>query len=390
MNEKSKKILRPLYVFAFVEALIFWYATEKLLWNSRGITAEQIILLGIIAQSSQVLIEVPSSILADRWSRRKTLMLSSVFMLISILIVLSSQTFTSFAIMALAWALYFSFQSGTINAYIFDLLKEKGEESQYRKALSRFATLQLSGAILASLAASPLVEIGSFLTPYQLTLVPTIVAILLLWKMHDPPIERTKQSTGKVHNHVKAAIKNINKKSWLRLVFVSLAFITAGRFIWYEYYQLYALNREITALLFGAILALILIGNILGSEFAHRVRRPSIIMATSFIMMIASSISLAFVSSTPVVIFLLMVCFFGSQASSIVLDESLQHETDSELRATTLSLMGLMSRIIFGIGALVIINFNATPEAIALVSTVIFLGITICWPAAKNIYVSAE
>jgi len=385
MTEKAKKILRPLYYYAFIEALIFWYAIEKLLWDSSGVTTEQIVILGIIAQSSQILIEVPSSIIADRWGRRKTLIASSSFMLTAIVIVLAVQSLYSFLIMSLVWAFYFAFQSGTTNAYIYDLLKEQNEESQYRKAASRFSTFQLSGLLISSLGASILIKFGDFLTPYWITLVPTMVAIGLLISMKDPPVERTEESMGNALSHIKNAIRNVAAKRWLRLIFIALAFVTAGRFIWFEYYQLFALKREVAAVLFGLMLALIHIGNIAGSEFAHRVKSPNRVLISAFSAMVLSTLALAFVSNSVVIILFLIMCFFGSQASSIVLDESLQHETKSELRATTLSLANLFSRIFFGIGAIVIIILDASPGAISLVTLSLFLCVIIYTPVRERL-----
>ncbi len=385
MNKKAKSILKPFFYFGFIEALIFWYAIEKLLWDSSGLTAEQIVFLGIIAQSSQVLIEVPSSIIADRWSRRKTLIASSTFMLAAIIIVIAVQSFMSFLVMSFLWAFYFAFQSGTVNAYIYDLLKEQNEESQYRKAISRYATYQLSGLLVSSLGASVLIKFGGYLTPYCVSLIPTIVAIIILFKMKDPPIERTEESSGNALDHVKNSIRNVAAKRWLRLIFLGLAFVTAGRFIWYEYYQLFALDREVAAVLFGVMLALIHVGNILGSEFAHKIKSPNRVLLTAFSAMAISSLLLIFTSNQFVIIFFLILCFFGSQASSIVLDESLQHQTKSELRATTLSLVGLLSRVFFGAGALSIIIFDSTASAIAATTATLFVGTLAYYPVRKRL-----
>ena len=385
MNKKAKDILRPLFAWTFIEALIFWYAIEKLLWSSSGVTPRQIIILGIVAQSSQILIEVPSSIVADRWSRRKSLILSSIFMFVSIAIVLSFQSFLAFAVMSLAWAFYFSFQSGTVNAYIYDLLKEGGQQSQYRKALSRYASLQLAGLLISSLGASILVKYGDFLTPYWVTLIPTAIAVFIMLRMHDPEVERTDHSTGTAYHHVSSAIRNISKKKWLWAIFIALAFVIAGRFVWYEYYQLYALDRAVAPVLFGLMLALIHVGNIAGAEFAHRVKSPNGVLMTSVAAMILSSFALAFASGPLTIILLMVVCFFGSQASSIVLDENLQHETTSELRATTLSLANLVSRIFFGVSAVVIIAFNATSKIIALITIATFIGTAVYFPVRRRL-----
>jgi predicted MFS family arabinose efflux permease len=385
MDQKAKAILRPLFVYTFIEALIFWYAVEKLLWSSSGITPEQIIILGIIAQSSQILIEVPSSIIADRWSRRKSLIVSSIFMLVSITIVLASQSFLAFVVMSLAWAAYYSFQSGTINAYIYDLLQEQGQQSQYRKALSRYATLQLAGLLIASLGSSLLIKFGDFLLPYWVTLIPTAVAILILLRLHDPAFERTEQSTGTVYHHARSAIQHIVRKKWLAAIFIALALVIAGRFIWYEYYQLFALERDVAPVLFGLMLALIHVGNIFGSELAHRLKSPNRILLISLGTLVMSTTALMFATSSAAIILLLVVCFFGSQAGTIILDENLQHETKSELRATTLSFANLVSRVFFGVAAGAIIIFDVAPAAIAATTLVAFMGMAIYLPVRTHL-----
>lgn len=316
--------------------------------------------------------------------------MSSVFMLIAICIVLSFQSFWAFAIMSLVWAFYYSFQSGTVNAYVYDLLKEQGEQSQYRKAISRHGTYQLAALLLSSLGASVIVKFGNLLTPYWIALIPTVIAIVLMSRMHEPPMERTEQSSGTALNHVRSAYKNIVKKNWLWLIFLALAFMTGARFIWYEYYQVYALGQRVAPVLFGIMLALIHVGNILGSEFAHRTKSPHKVMLLSFATLVLSGLGLLLTNSSVAIIILLIACFFGSQASSIVLDENLQHETQSELRATTLSLAGLISRVIFGLGSVFIILFNATPSIIAIVSLVTFLGVLIYYPARKHLVVSGS
>jgi len=389
MNKKAKTILRPLFLWTFLEALIFWYAIEKLLWDSMGITAGQIIVLGIIAQSSQILIEVPSSVIADRWSRRKTLMLSTVCMLVSVLIVLMAQTFIAFAVMCLTWAFYYAFQSGTVNAYIYDLLKEQGEQAQYRKALARRSTFQLSALLVSSLLSSVFVEWGNLLTPYWVTLIPSTIALVLLWRMHDPGFERTHQSMGTPLHHVRSAIRNVTAKRWLSIIFLAIAFVIAGRFIWYEYYQLYAIEREVAALLFGLMLALIHIGSIMGAELAHRVKDPNDVLVVAFACTLLSTAGLIVATGSAAIICLLVLCFFGSEACSIVFDESLQHQTDSELRATTLSLVGLASRVIFGILALGLVIFETSPGAIALAALIAFIAALIYIPVRKRL-VSAE
>lgn len=142
---------------------------------------------------------------------------------------------------------------------------------------------------------------------------------------------------------------------------------------------------DVALVLFGLMLALIHVGNIFGSELAHRVNSPNRVLLISLGTLIVSTAALIFASGSLAIILLLIICFFGSQAGTIVLDENLQHETKSELRATTLSLASLVGKVFFGVSTGVIIVFGTGPAMIAMTTLVAFMGIAIYLPARKRL-----
>ena len=79
----GSKITRNIYLLAagyFLQGLVFWYAVEKLfLRNELNLSYAQLGWVGAAATFSVVILEFPSGILADRWSRKGTLILASVF-----------------------------------------------------------------------------------------------------------------------------------------------------------------------------------------------------------------------------------------------------------------------------------------------------------------------
>ena len=72
-----QKRLRPLHLAAFLQGIGFWVPVEKLFMNEIGFDAASIGLMAAAYAAVVPILEVPSGILADRWSRRGVLMAAS-------------------------------------------------------------------------------------------------------------------------------------------------------------------------------------------------------------------------------------------------------------------------------------------------------------------------
>jgi len=57
------------------EALIPAYTIERLFWESRGITIQEVVYIEILYAIIMVLLEVPAGVLADHMERRRLLQL---------------------------------------------------------------------------------------------------------------------------------------------------------------------------------------------------------------------------------------------------------------------------------------------------------------------------
>jgi MFS family permease len=66
------------------------------------------------------LFEVPSGVLADRWSRRGVLILACVAAAVSVTIGGLSQNVATYMVAALFLALFFAMQSGTVESIVYD------------------------------------------------------------------------------------------------------------------------------------------------------------------------------------------------------------------------------------------------------------------------------
>src|SRR5688500_15025041 len=62
--------LRPLYAAVFLQSLVTWFAAEELFLDEIGFTPAEIGLMAAVYAAVVPIVEFPSGLLADRWSRR--------------------------------------------------------------------------------------------------------------------------------------------------------------------------------------------------------------------------------------------------------------------------------------------------------------------------------
>ena len=145
MKKAVMKRLLPLYVGKFFLSFVLWYSIEKLFIRSIGIDNFGISLIAIVLLISSVLTEIPSGIIADRWSRKGSMVLSGLFLGISSLVAGASDNIFMYAAAVTIWGLHDAFSSGTGAAMIYDtLLEEQGHARNFNRALGLYKTL--SGA----------------------------------------------------------------------------------------------------------------------------------------------------------------------------------------------------------------------------------------------------
>src|SRR5687767_9476555 len=81
-----RRRLMPLYAAAALQGVGLWVPVEKLFMSEIGFDAASVGVMAAAYAALVPLVEIPSGILADRWSRRGVLILASVALTLSALI----------------------------------------------------------------------------------------------------------------------------------------------------------------------------------------------------------------------------------------------------------------------------------------------------------------
>ena len=170
------------YMYKVAGELLPAYPIYVLFFQYKGLSLASISWLLIIWSIPGLILEIPSSILADRWNRRYLLITGRVFRGLCFVIWSLSGNFFGFAMGFLLWGIGGTLSSGTEEAWLYDCLETKSREGEFDRIWGKCVFYsQLSVGIAG--------VIGSFIAVYSMTLtmwisvcviaVSTIFAIIL-------------------------------------------------------------------------------------------------------------------------------------------------------------------------------------------------------------------
>ncbi|MFH1253452.1 MAG: MFS transporter [Candidatus Uhrbacteria bacterium] len=160
-----------------------------LFYLHRGISLEQVFYLGIVWSVTTLLFEIPSGYLADRFGRKKTLILGTLFLMASVATNFLANGFWAFAgVMTLLSAASSCF-SGTEEAVLYDSLIETGREKEMTAFNGRLHSARHVFKIflptIGVLIASQLTE-GQFKILISLDLLAAVAAFIVLAFLTEP------------------------------------------------------------------------------------------------------------------------------------------------------------------------------------------------------------
>src|SRR5918998_1664503 len=171
--------LLPLQIGVALQGLILWVPIEKLFMTEIGFDAASVGAMAAAYAAVVPLLEVPSGILADRWSRSWVLILACVALTVSSLIGALSHNVTTYVISAMILGIYFAFSSGTVDSVVYDtVVEETGSSDLYEKWIGRTRAVESAAFVLSALAGGVLAQYTSERFTYFAT-VPLIALAVI-------------------------------------------------------------------------------------------------------------------------------------------------------------------------------------------------------------------
>jgi MFS family permease len=180
-----RRRLAPLYAATFLQNLALWVPIEKLFMTSIGFSPALVGAMAAVYAVVVPVLEVPSGVLADRWSRRGVLILASIAAILSVLIGGLSQSVAVYMVSAGFLGVFFALQSGTLESVVYDtVLEETGGSDGFETTIGRVRLVESVALVASALAGGAIAAVAPLRVTYFLTapLLAGAGAALLLFR----------------------------------------------------------------------------------------------------------------------------------------------------------------------------------------------------------------
>jgi MFS family permease len=340
--------LLPLYLATFLAGAALWVPVEKLFLDGIGFDATSIGIMAAVYAAVPPLIEIPSGILADRWSRRGVLILSSVAAAMTALVGGVSTNFATYLVSAMFLGVYFAMRSGTLEATIYDtVLEHAGDSAGFERRVGQVRMVESAALVTGALAGGLVAGLTSPRLAYLLTVPLVSMSIVAFARFREPGLHRAGQATTLRH-HLAVTYRAVAGQRRLRPI-VALSVLTAlVMSAIFEFGPLWLVALTVPAVLYGPHWAGLMATLGLGGLVAGRLRlhRPvhliavvALLIGTSLVL--TTGAGFAAVTAAQVTLVLLVV------AAGIHATRLLHDAVPSAVRSGVASGVGALSWMAF-------------------------------------------
>jgi len=346
--------LLPLHVAVSLQGLLLWAPVEKLFMSEIGFDPASVGVMAAAYAAAVPIIEIPSGILADRWSRRGVLVISSVALMLCALIGGLSNNVATYIVGALVLGVYFAMYSGTMDAVVYDtVLEETGDSEAFEKRIGRVRLVESIALVSSALLGGWLASLATPRLMYFLSVPLAGLSIVAYLRFREPQLHKTEEATS-LRSHLALTYRTLTQRGRL-LPIIGLAVLTSLILqVIFEFGPLWLVAMAVPAVLYGPYWAALTSTLGLGGLLAGKVQlnRPGTVGAVVGLMLLASLVltsrtGVVLVTIAQVVLALLIV------TASIHVTRLLHDAVPSTIRSGVASGVGAISWIAFLPSALV-------------------------------------
>lgn len=357
VTTRKEKLQRNLKLSFWIQALTeikVINVISTLFLVHRGLTLSQVLSTAIVFSLVCLLTEIPSSYLADKWGRKKVIILSLVCSFIYWLINLFASNLTLFIVGFAFCALSFSLMSGTDEAFVYDTTRELGEEKNSLKALGRYFSgrriFKILAPLLAVLIAKDLSE-NQFIFILMIDVMATFFGIILSFFIIEP---NRFLSVEKIEAGVmKDAFKIIHSNPAITKAILNRTLIFIASFIIWRIASEFFINIGVSVILIGISASFYQFVLFFGSrhidKFLPKITIERRINWLNYLFVIslgATLVCLFFFPNKYLILFLYTLGIIFETTRGTLFSEYYNKQSNSYNRATTLSLANFMKSVL--------------------------------------------
>lgn len=345
----------------FVDGMWFPFPVFIIFFLEHGISMVQVGLILGASYAMSFLLDVPSSIWADRYSRKSILVMGNIaYAFLNTMIFL----FDSFEMFFLAFALNgigIACWTGIFSAFIYDTLLSLGKEGEFEQTQAKFMKYYFSGRIIASISGVYFYSIDDKL-PFLLSALANLICVFLAISFKEPIREK---SISKSLDQLKEGLGYLlkHKAVWNTVIVFS---VVGG--IWdvlFNYYQPAMQGAGIPLGYFSIVYVIVCIFGVLGAELYQKIKQKVDWKGVMLIYLSIDFLSSLFFGSQIAFLVVLSIALltFASGSFDIYIGNIIHRAVTSSHRATTLSIRSQMY-MLFSLIFINIVNFTTENSSI--------------------------
>jgi len=351
MVQSVKSNIIKLYLIKIAKWFMLFMPIIVLFYQDNGLAMQDIFTLKAVYSIAIVILEIPSGYLADVLGRKKTLIIGTILGFLGFVVYDFSFSFWGFLMAELVLGLGQSLISGADSALLYDSLKAMGNEKKYLKYEGRMVSVGNFAEAIAGILGGLLAEI-SLRTPFYgqtaIAFIGIPAAILLVEPVRYQKISRMRMID--ILGIVKYSLFKSGHLKWT-IFYSAIIGTTTLTMAWFV--QPYFKMVELPLAMFGVFWALLNLSVGITSYYAHKLefslgQYKTMVLIT--VMIPSLYIVLSQINALWGIAILFLFYLVRGFATPILKDY-INKLTESNIRATVLSVRNFMIRIVFaGVG----------------------------------------
>jgi MFS family permease len=342
------KRLRPLHLGLALQGTMLWVPVEKLFMTQIGFTAASV---GLVAAAYAVvtpILEVPTGILADRWSRRGLLIVSAVALMTCSLVGGASNNVPLSIVSALILGAYFATYSGTVESIVYDtVVEETGSSDAYPARIGRVRLVESLALVTSSLTGGALAGLTDPRLTYFASVPFAALAVIAYLRFDEPQLHKTGDRIP-LRDHIAVTYRTITRRETVLRLIILGALTSLIMQIILEFGPLWLVAMAAPAILFGPYWAGLVSTLGIGGLLAGKIRMTDTKTVLAVVgVMISASVMLNTTSSIAAVIAAQVILALLIGIAGIHAGAALHDAVPSAVRAGVASGAGTISWIGF-------------------------------------------
>jgi MFS family permease len=329
----------------FLGIWVFYYLRFT---NYAGIGLIETVLIAVTTIS-----EIPTGAIADLLGKKYTLTMAFIFMFLCNFLMAIAPDFRLLLVSVFFGAIGGSLYSGTLDALVYDSLKQNNREEKYDRVITNIGSLQLIAIVIAGSLSGFLYSINPSLPFFTLSLF-YFVAIILTLFLQEPIIDTVKFSFSNFLVQTKQGFRQLFQTK--NMVDQTILFLSVGGFLVIAdemVDSILAVEFGFKPIEIGLTFSFIFLFAVFFSRLTPKINRT--FGATKAIYFLGLFTGITFLVSPYLGIIsgTISLIFRQSFASTInnLTSIAINQNTESRYRATTISSFNMVKNLLYVIGA---------------------------------------